>query len=136
MTTNHANDDDELREIRTDNGTGEEEQGMEIDPENEQQVVETSDIIITQAVNGEPSALGDASSTDNITSELNQVEGSRNTAEANSPDVFEIRHSKPSKTKSSKAAKSPFKSPEKDDDVSLADISLFSSLSFWFSRYP
>lgn len=135
MTTNHANDDDELQEIRTDNGTGEEEQGMEIDPENEQQVVETRDI--TQAViNGEPSALGDASSTENITSELNQVEGSRNTTEANSPDVFEIRHSKPSKTKASKAAKSPFKSPEKDDDVSLADISLFSSLSFWFSRYP
>lgn len=135
MTTNHANDDDEVREIRTDNGTSDEEQGMEIDPENElQQVAETSDI--TQAVNGEPSAQGDASSTENITSELNQVERSRNTTEANSPDVFEIRPSKPSKTKSSKAAKSPFKSPEKDDDVSLADIPLFSSLSLWFSRYP
>ncbi|KAK2566406.1 E3 ubiquitin-protein ligase RFWD3 [Acropora cervicornis] len=124
MTTNHANDDDEVREIRTENGTSDEEQGMEIDPENEnlQQVAETSDI--TQAVNGEPSAQDDASSTENITSELNQVERSRNTTEANSPDVFEIRPSKPSKTKSSKAAKSPFKSPEKDDDSQCCPICL------------
>lgn len=124
MTTNHANDDDEVREIRTENGTSDEEQGMEIDPINEnlQQVAETSDI--TQAVNGEPSAQDDASSTENITSELNQVERSRNTTEANSPDVFEIRPSKPSKTKSSRAAKSPFKSPEKDDDSQCCPICL------------
>lgn len=115
MATNHANDD-EVQEIRTDNGTGDEEQGMEIDAENEQPVAESG---ITQAVNGEPSAQGDVSSTENITSEFTEVERSRNTTERNSPDVFEVRHSKPSKTKPSKAGKSPLKSPEKDDDVSL-----------------
>lgn len=61
------------------------------------------------------------SSMRNMTPVVNRsVQAMQDSSAVNSPDDFQSKPSKPSKIKPSKIAKSPLKSPDKDDDVSLA----------------
>ena len=103
-----------------------ETQEMEIETEDEQQTVnlnpaENEDI---QPVNDDNTAPDDTemqSSMQNVTPAAGRtVHVLQGSSTVNSPDEFQCKASKPSKIKPSKIAKSPLKSPEKDDDVSLA----------------
>ena len=112
----------------TSDANEDEVQEMEIETEHEQQTVnlnpaENEDI---QPVNDDNTAPDDRemqSSMQNVTPAAGRtvhvLQGS-STVNNISPDEFQCKASKLSKIKPSKIAKSPLKSPEKDDDVSLA----------------
>lgn len=122
-----ANDDGQggsVVDLTTDANDDEEVQEMEVETENDQQTAYQAENEGTQPVNDENTVPDDTemqSSMRNMTSVVNRsVQAMQDSSAVNSPDDFQSKPSKPSKIKPSKIAKSPLKSPDKDDDVSLA----------------
>jgi len=112
----------------TSDANEDEVQEMEIETEDEQQTVnlnptENEDI---QPVNDDNTAPDDTemqSSMQNVTPAPGRtVHVLQGSSTVNSPDEFQCKASKPSKIKPSKIAKSPLKSPEKDDDSQCCPI--------------
>lgn len=121
-----ANDDGQggsVVDLTTD-ANDDEVQEMEVETENDQQTAYQAENEGTQPVNDENTVPDDTemqSSMRNMTSVVNRsVQAMQDSSAVNSPDDFQCKPSKPSKIKPSKIAKSPLKSPDKDDDVSLA----------------
>ena len=103
-------------------GTIDEVQDMEIETNNEQQTLNETENTSTQPLRDENTTPGDVHVQvlqQNVTPVVGRTVQVLESLPVNSPDEFQNKASKSSKTKSSKATKSPLKSPEKDDDVSL-----------------
>ena len=101
--------------------TNDEVQDMEIETDNEQ-TLNRAENESTQPVNDENTATDETqvqSSMQNVTPVVGRTVQVLGSLAVNSPDEFQNKASKPSKIKPSKTAKSPLKSPEKDDDVSF-----------------
>ena len=157
MATTEDNSNEEIQEITADhNGRGFNEvdlagdassgnandgevQGMEIETENEEQATNQSENEVMQPVNNEhsaPAASEMQSSMQNTTPTVVrniQVLHSDSSSAVNSPDDFQLKASKSSKVKPLKIAKSPLKSPEKDDDVGLLSTNLMNTWICLFS---
>lgn len=97
-------------------GTSDEVQDMEIETNNEQQTLNQAENTSTQPVRDDVHVQVLQQNATPVVGRTVQVLES---LPVNSPDEFQNKASKSSKTRSSKAIKSPLKSPEKDDDVSL-----------------
>lgn len=103
-------------------GTSDEVQDMEIETNNEQQTLNQAESTSTQPVRDENTTPDDVHVQvlqQNATPVVGRTVQVLESLPVNSPDEFQNKASKSSKTKSSKAIRSPLKSPEKDDDVSL-----------------
>lgn len=103
-------------------GTSDEVQDMEIETNNEQQTLNQAENTSTQPVRDENTTPDDVHVQvlqQNATPVVGRTVQVLESLLVNSPDEFQNKASKSSKTKSSKAIKSPLKSSEKDDDVSL-----------------
>ena len=102
--------------------TSDEVQDMEIETNNEQQTLNQAENTSTQPVRDENTTPDDVHVQvlqQNATPVVGRTVQVLESLPVNSPDEFQNKASKSSKTKSSKVIKSPLKSPEKDDDVSL-----------------
>ena len=125
ITANQSEHGDNIVDLTSDAEDHEdhEPQAMEIEADIEQQTENHSQNEGTQPVNDENTASDDTemqSSVQNVTAVVGRTVQVLGGVSVNSPDEFQNKASKPAKIKPSKAAKSPLKSPEKDDDVSLA----------------
>lgn len=102
--------------------TSDEVQHMEIETNNEQQTLNQAENTSTQPLRDENTTPDDVHVQvlqQNVTPVVGRTVQVLESLPVNSPDEFQNKASKSSKTKSSKAIKSPLKSPERDDDVSL-----------------
>lgn len=122
------NEVDLTGDARTGNANDGEVQEMEIEAENEEQTTNQSENEVLQPVNNEnsaPAATEMQSSMRNMTPTVVrnvQVLHSVSSSAVNSPDDFQLKASKSFKIKPLKIAKSPLKSPEKDDDSQCCPI--------------
>ena len=100
--------DDEEQEMEIDNGGDDGAESQGIEPSNDENNVPEDTEVQSSMQNSTPTVVRSV-----------QVLGA---LALNSPDEFQNKVSKPSSKNTSKVkiAKSPLKSPEKDDDVSLA----------------
>lgn len=106
-------------------GTSDEVQDMEIETNNEQQTLNQAESTSTQPVRDENTTPDDVHVQvlqQNATPVVGRTVQVLESLPVNSPDEFQNKASKSSKTKSSKAIKSPLKSPEKDDDSQCCPI--------------
>ena len=121
IMANHNGQGGSVVDLTTD-ANDDEVQEMEVE-ENDQQTANQAENEGTEPVNDENTVPDDTelqSSMQNITPVVNRtVQVMQDSSALNSPDDFQCKSSKPSKIKPSKIAKSPLKSPDKDDDVSL-----------------
>ena len=110
--------DDEEQQMEIDNGGDDGAESQGIEPSNDENNVPEDTEVQSSMQNSTPSVVRSV-----------QVLG---VSAANSPDEFQNKESKPSSKNTSKVkiTKSPLKSPEKDDDVSLASELLMSFFLF------
>ena len=123
IMANHNGQGGSVVDFTTD-ANDDEVQEMEVETENDQQTANQAENEGTQPVNDENTVPDDTemqSSVQNMTPVVNRsVQVMQESSAVISPDDFQCKPSKPPKTKPSKIAKSPLKSPDRDDDVSLA----------------
>ena len=122
MAINHNGQGASVVDLTTDDDHDVQE--MEVETENDQQTANQAENEGIQPVNDGNTVPDDTeilSSLQNMTPVVNRsVQVMQDSSAVNSPDDFQCKPYKPSKIKPSKIAKSPLKSPDRDDDVSLA----------------